>query len=277
MTITPPANQNPASASQQLLANYKNQQLGGMLSNNPGQMQVNPTVTAPIDPATNNTALSQGYAQSQQNAQDALTQQQQNTENNQASVDALNAQRQNQMLATQQSAQNQQLEGQQAPGASNQNVTWTPGTNKGVEGVYDPAPGGGYSEAEWGGDKSLSNSRNEVMSDAFSYVGDPYVLGGLSHQGIDCSGLVEAIYSQFGYGNYVNNHSSRAQGQEIPGVRTSVSNLQPGDIVAWSDGSHIAIYAGNGMIVAAAAPGEGVKYQPVWGNVYGIHLTLPGE
>lgn len=280
MTIVPPNAQNKALTPSQSVANYKNQQLGGILSTNPGQSQVNPTVASPatpIDPTTQDSALNAGYAQATQNAQDALSQQQQNSQNNQLQIDNLSAERQAQVAAQQQSAQNTQLYGQQAPGSNSTAPTWTPGSNKGVEGVYDPAPGGGYSEAEWGGDKSLSSSRNEALSTAFSYVGDPYVLGGTSHQGIDCSGLVMAVYDQLGYGQYINNHSSRAQGSEIPGVRTAVSNLQPGDIVAWADGSHIAIYAGNGMIVAAAAPGEGVKYQPVWGDVYGIHLTLPGE
>ena len=123
----------------------------------------------------------------------------------------------------------------------------------------------------------LSSARNQALKTAFSYVGDPYVLGGLSHRGIDCSGLVMAVYDQFGFGKYLNSHLSNRQAAAIPGVRTSVNNLRPGDIVAWRNGHHIAIYAGNGMIVAAAAPGEGVKYQRVWGDVFGIALRLPGE
>lgn len=124
---------------------------------------------------------------------------------------------------------------------------------------------------------NLSASRNKALQTAFSYVGNRYVLGGTSHAGIDCSGLVMAVYDQFGFGKYLNSHNARLQAQEIPGVRTSVQNLRPGDIVAWRGGGHIAIYAGNGKIVAAAAPGEGVKYQNVWGDVYGIALRLPGE
>jgi cell wall-associated NlpC family hydrolase len=123
----------------------------------------------------------------------------------------------------------------------------------------------------------LSGARNQALKTAFSYVGDPYVLGGTSHQGIDCSGLVMAVYDQFGFGRYLDSHLAGHQAAAIPGVRTAVSNLRPGDLVAWRDGSHIAIYAGNGMIVSAADYGEGVKYQPVWGNVFGIQLRLPGE
>lgn len=123
----------------------------------------------------------------------------------------------------------------------------------------------------------LSAARNEALNTAESYLGDRYQLGGTTHAGIDCSGLVMAVYDQLGYGQYLNSHLAGHQAAAIPGVRTSIANLRPGDLVAWADGSHIAIYAGNGMIIAAAAPGEGVKYQPVWGNVYGIALRLPGE
>lgn len=153
---------------------------------------------------------------------------------------------------------------------------------KGARSQYQYSPngvsGGGTNANDtyyWQGEGGLGTERNQIMSDAFSYIGDPYKLGGTTARGIDCSGLVMAVYDQFGFGKYLNSHDAGVQGQEIPGVRTSVSNLQPGDLVAWNDGSHIAIYAGNGMIVAAATEGEGVKLQPVWGNVTGIHLNLP--
>jgi len=74
-------------------------------------------------------------------------------------------------------------------------------------------------------------------------------------------------------------HSAGWQGRNIPGVRTAVSNLQPGDIVAWKDGSHIAIYAGNGYIIDAASR-TGTTTRKLWtstDNVYGIALRLPEE
>jgi len=119
--------------------------------------------------------------------------------------------------------------------------------------------------------------RQGIVAAAQSFAGSPYKLGGTTAQGIDCSGLVKAVYAKYGYGNL--QHSAGWQGRNIPGVRTAVSNLQPGDIVAWKDGSHIAIYAGNGYIIDAASR-TGTTTRKLWtstDNVYGIALRLPEE
>jgi len=124
---------------------------------------------------------------------------------------------------------------------------------------------------------NLSDARRFAVQSASSYRGTPYQLGGTSARGIDCSGLVMAVYNQLGYG--ISQHSAGWQGRNIPGVRTSVSNLRPGDIVAWKDGSHIAIYAGNGEIIDASRS-KGTTRRSLWASpqeVYGIALRLPGE
>jgi len=126
-------------------------------------------------------------------------------------------------------------------------------------------------------DGSLSPARRTALQSASSYRGTPYQLGGTTARGIDCSGLVMAVYNQLGYG--ISQHSAGWQGRNIPGVRTSINNLRPGDIVAWKDGSHIAIYAGNGEIIDASRS-RGTSRRPLWtspDNVYGIALRLPGE
>lgn len=123
----------------------------------------------------------------------------------------------------------------------------------------------------------LSKSRQQVVQEASRYLGSPYQLGGRTVKGVDCSGLVMAVYNQAGYN--ISQHSATWQGRNIPGVRTSVSNLQPGDIVAWKDGSHIAVYAGNGMIIDASSR-RGTTYRKLWAPqsaVYGIKLRFPGE
>ena len=127
-------------------------------------------------------------------------------------------------------------------------------------------------------DGSLSAARNQALRTATSYLGDPYVLGGTSHRGIDCSGLVMAVYDQFGFGRYLDSHLAGHQARAIPGVRTSIANLRPGDLVAWNDGSHIAIYAGNGYIIEAANERVGTVRRKLWSSdVFGIALRLPGE
>jgi len=130
---------------------------------------------------------------------------------------------------------------------------------------------------------NLTGNRAKAMQLSSSYLGNPYVLGGTSHQGIDCSGLVKVVYSQLGFNLPV--HSSTWQRDNIPGVRTdNINSLQPGDIVAWKHGGHIAVYAGNGYIIQAANPSQGVirsrlvdqvGYTP--GSVVGIKLRFPGE
>lgn len=144
---------------------------------------------------------------------------------------------------------------------------------------YSTGPGSaptpqGYSGANLG---NLSQSRQQVVRSAAGYAGTPYQLGGRTARGIDCSGLVMAVYNQAGFN--VSQHSASWQGRNIPGVRTSLNNLQPGDIVAWKDGSHIAIYAGNGMIWDASRS-KGTSLRSLWtspSNVYGIKLRFPGE
>ena len=132
--------------------------------------------------------------------------------------------------------------------------------------------------AAWQTDGQLSNSRNALLQDASSYLGSRYVLGGRSYKGIDCSGLVMNVYNKLGFG--ITQHNATWQGRNIPGVRTSINNLRPGDIVAWRDGSHIAIYAGNGQIIEAANPRVGTVRRNIWANpsqIYGIAVRLPGE
>jgi cell wall-associated NlpC family hydrolase len=124
---------------------------------------------------------------------------------------------------------------------------------------------------------NLQGTRQQVLERAGEFIGSPYQLGGKTVKGIDCSGLVMAVYGQAGID--VSQHSAGWQGRNIPGARTSVNNLQPGDIVAWKDGSHIAIYAGNGMIVDASSSG-GTRHRQLWApqnQVYGIKLRFPGE
>lgn len=121
--------------------------------------------------------------------------------------------------------------------------------------------------------------RGQIVGLAQTYVGRPYVLGGNSYAGIDCSGLVQQVYKKFGY-NFP--RLANQQRETIPGIRTSVNNLKPGDLVVWPDpNGHIAIYAGNGEVIQAANPSMGVirnrladQYDK---RFYGIALQMPGD
>ena len=122
---------------------------------------------------------------------------------------------------------------------------------------------------------NLKGSRAQVIAKANSYLGHPYVAAGNGYDGIDCSGLTQQVYRSVGLEIPRIAYQQRDQ---VPGVRTkNIASLQPGDLIAWDDGSHVAVYAGNGEIIAAATPQLGVIRERVWGNVTGIKLRFPGE
>ena len=98
----------------------------------------------------------------------------------------------------------------------------------------------------------------DVAAYATQFVGRvPYVWAGSSLSGWDCSGFVMYVYSQFGV---TLPHYSGAQATMGQGV-SSLSEAKPGDVIA--NGTHAAIYIGNGMVVNALNPTEGTTITPV--------------
>jgi cell wall-associated NlpC family hydrolase len=106
-------------------------------------------------------------------------------------------------------------------------------------------------------------SPSAVFSVAQQYLGVPYVYGGATPAGFDCSGLVKYVYAQFGIDLP---HSSNAQG--AAGTQIPVSEAVPGDLVVMS--GHIGFYAGNGQILHAPYEGTVVRTQPIWTSDYWI-------
>ena len=102
-------------------------------------------------------------------------------------------------------------------------------------------------------------SLSAVYNTALQYVGTPYVFGGATPAGFDCSGFVMYVYSQYGISLP---HSVTRQG--ALGTPISAAEAQPGDVVIFNDGSHDGFYAGNGMILDAPKPGGFVSVRPLW-------------
>jgi len=98
---------------------------------------------------------------------------------------------------------------------------------------------------------------NDVVGIAYSLVGAPYVGGGNSPYGFDCSGFVQYVYSRVGVGVTRSTWS-----QMYDGVGVSYQNAEPGDILVWGYAggyaTHSALYVGNGTMIHAANPGTGV-------------------
>ena len=97
---------------------------------------------------------------------------------------------------------------------------------------------------------------NSMVQLAYSLVGSPYVHGGSAPGGFDCSGLVAYIYRQHGI-----NIPQSSGAQAYVGTEVGYANAQPGDIIIWGHGSqptHSSIYVGNGLIIHATNPSQGV-------------------
>lgn len=117
-----------------------------------------------------------------------------------------------------------------------------------------------------GGSASTGNANPSGSIDASSVVsyalsltklGIPYVWGGTSLSGFDCSGLTQYVYAKFG-----KSLPRTAAAQSLATQPVSMNNLRPGDLLFWGGrGSayHVAIYIGGDSFVAAPAPGQNVS------------------
>ena len=114
----------------------------------------------------------------------------------------------------------------------------------------EPDPGVAPPPARYGG----------VVGIAMRYLGTPYVWGGASPSGFDCSGLVVYVFAQIGMSLP---HSTYA----LYGMGTAVSqsDLQPGDLVFFSGLGHMGIYVGGGNFIHAPHTGDVVKISSISG------------
>ena len=103
-------------------------------------------------------------------------------------------------------------------------------------------------------------SRSQIIAYAKQFIGVPYVWGGSSPKGFDCSGLTSYVYRNAAGIKL----PRRAVHQRGAGKIVSKSQAQPGDMVNYS--SHVGIYLGNGYMIHAPKPGDRVKIARVYGN-----------
>jgi cell wall-associated NlpC family hydrolase len=103
-------------------------------------------------------------------------------------------------------------------------------------------------------------THSSVVAIAEHYLGVPYVWGGASPSGFDCSGLVMYVFAQVGVSLP---HSSYAQyGMGSP---VSRDQLQPGDLVFFDGLGHVGIYVGGGSFIHAPHTGDVVKISSISG------------
>ena len=125
---------------------------------------------------------------------------------------------------------------------------------------HQPAPEPAPSSGSSGGSPTPSapapppSSHSSVVSIALQYLGVPYVWGGASPSGFDCSGLTMYAYAKVGV--YLPHNAAMQYGMGTP---VSRSQLAPGDLVFFNGLSHVGMYIGGGRFVHAPHTGDVVK------------------
>ncbi len=117
---------------------------------------------------------------------------------------------------------------------------------------------------------SSSDLGRQIATYAQQYVGYPYVYGGKSPSGFDCSGFMQFVFAQFGY-----QINRTATAQLANGYYVEYDDMQPGDIIYFGFGStasHVGMYIGNGQFVHAQNSSTGVVItslsEPWYANRY---------
>ncbi|WP_334116607.1 C40 family peptidase [Ligilactobacillus sp.] len=164
----------------------------------------------------------------QQQQQTQTTQAEASTQTQQASQSNNNAQQKQ----TQQQAQPSSSSSQQQSAPAQQQASQTPAASSSISG-------------------------SAVAAYAQQFIGVPYVSGGKTPSGFDCSGFTHYVYAHFG-----KEIGGWTVPQESAGTQISVSQAQVGDLLFWGargNTYHVAIYLGGGQYIAAPEPGQSVK------------------
>ena len=102
-----------------------------------------------------------------------------------------------------------------------------------------------------------SSRMSSMIRYAESYMGTPYVWGGTTPEGFDCSGFTQHVYDHL-----VIRLARTSQEQYMEGMPVAESDLKPGDLVFFSTytygASHVGIYIGNGRMIDSEASGVNI-------------------
>lgn len=112
-----------------------------------------------------------------------------------------------------------------------------------------------------------------VVEAARKYLGVPYVWGGTNPAtGLDCSGLVQKVYSELGYDLPRVSYQQAEAGRPV----ASLAEAQPGDVLAFgSPVNHVGIYIGDNQMIHAPRPGKDVEISSVYEAPTAIRRIIP--
>lgn len=131
------------------------------------------------------------------------------------------------------------------------------GTNNSGDNKADPKSTDDSDDDSGSTTTSGSGRGATALAFARQQLGEPYAFGGMGPNSWDCSGLTGAAWRAAGV-----SLPRTSQTQYNVGKPVAKSDLQPGDLVFFYGGlSHVALYAGNGMVLHASRPGKPVAYQ----------------
>lgn len=132
------------------------------------------------------------------------------------------------------------------------------------------APVANATTGSLGAGSLTSAQRSAIVNEAVSLSTQniPYVWGGKTTAGFDCSGLASYVFAQAGVSlpSYTVSEEAYVNTLDVSSPSDVTANAQPGDLLFWGDhGStwHVAIYIGGGQYVAAPQPGMNVEVENV--------------
>lgn len=111
---------------------------------------------------------------------------------------------------------------------------------------------------------NASASAQKVLLYAYNFIGIPYVWGGSTPAGFDCSGFTSYVFNKFGIGIGRTTYEQVNAGRAV-----SISQAQPGDLVLFGDASaphHVGIYVGGGSYIHAPRTGDVIKVSSLSGR-----------
>jgi cell wall-associated NlpC family hydrolase len=143
-------------------------------------------------------------------------------------------------------------QGSSSQGSGSANTTPSTPANNNNQGSNNSSNGSSSTPAP-----AQTVNGSAIVAEAMKYIGTPYVWGGTTPDGFDCSGFTQYVFAKVGI-----SLPRVTYAQEFSGTVISINEAKAGDLLFWgSRGSthHVAIAMGNGQYVHAPTPGQNVS------------------